>query len=191
MLELHEVVMAQRRQPISLMVDDGRMACVTGPHRAERTALLRTVMGLQPVESGHISIDGELLTPLSAPYFRRQMAYVPGRLMPLPGQDTVSDVRHLLFSLRNSRRPAPQQGDDDRRRWADLSLQEQFLDLLTCAVHMQRHIVLIDEPPCVLSETDTAAVLSLLRSMTSGGASVVIVSSNYDIKVNSQTLLEL
>ena len=42
-----------------------------------------------PIDGGHICIDGEVLTPESAPYFRRYMAYVPQRLSVPEGYDKV------------------------------------------------------------------------------------------------------
>jgi len=154
------------------------------------TSVLRAIMGLLPIEGGHISIDGELLTPRSAPYFRRHMAYVPTRLMPIPGQDTVDDVRRLLFSLRSNGKRLKQEGGADGRRWSALTLTEQYIELLTCAAQLQRNIVLVDQPPCELDDAAVSDVLSLLQRMTSAGASVVVVSNNYYIKMNSQTLIE-
>ena len=190
MLELHDVIFRPRQQTLSLMVEDGKLACIFGSQSSGMTSVLRTIMGLMPIEVGHISIDGELLTPRSAPYFRRHMAYVPTRLMPIPGQDTVDDVRRLLFSLRSNGKRLKQEGGADGRRWSALTLTEQYIELLTCAAQLQRNIVLVDQPPCELDDAAVSDVLSLLQRMTSAGASVVVVSNNYYIKMNSQTLIE-
>ena len=58
MLELHDVILKQRQQAVSLTVDDGKLACITGPEGAGNTTLLRTILGLQPFQSGYISFDG-------------------------------------------------------------------------------------------------------------------------------------
>lgn len=80
MLELHNVTIGQQIRSLSLTVNDGQLVCLLGPQGSGKTTLLRAVLGLIPIDGGHISIDGELLTPKSAPYFRRQMAYVPQHL---------------------------------------------------------------------------------------------------------------
>ena len=77
MLELHSVTIGQTIRDFSMTLMDGKIAWLTGDTGCGKTTLLRAIIGLIPIDSGHISIDGELLTPLSAPYFRRQMAYVP------------------------------------------------------------------------------------------------------------------
>ena len=54
-------------------------------------------MGFLPVDEGYISIDGELLTLRSAPWFRKQMAYVPQHLEVPEGYDKVpTDYMALL-----------------------------------------------------------------------------------------------
>ena len=81
MLELHSVSIALRVSDFSLILGDGQQVSISGAPCSGKTLLLRAVMGFLPVDDGHISIDGELLTPLSAPYFRRNMAYVPQELV--------------------------------------------------------------------------------------------------------------
>ena len=62
---------------LSFMAQDGHITCVTGPAGSGKTLLLQALLGLLALDEGLVSIDGELLTPLSAPTFRRMMAYVP------------------------------------------------------------------------------------------------------------------
>ena len=93
MLELHNVTIGSLIQDLSLTVNDGQLVCLAGDDGVGKTTLLRAVMGFIPIDGGHISIDGELLTPQSAPYFRRQMAYVPQQLslpVPVPMSSTRS-----------------------------------------------------------------------------------------------------
>ena len=97
MLELHNVTLGDHIQRLSLTVSDGQMMCITGQHGSGKTTLLRAVLGFLPLKEGHISIDGELLTPRSAPYFRRQTAYVPQHLSVPEGYNAVpTDYLQLL-----------------------------------------------------------------------------------------------
>lgn len=97
MLELHNVSVGDRIQRLSLTVSDGQMMCITGQQGAGKTTLLRAVLGFLPLKEGHISIDGELLTPRSAPYFRYQIAYVPQHLSVPDGYTAVpTDYLQLL-----------------------------------------------------------------------------------------------
>ena len=86
MLELHNVTIGELINGLSATLEDGQIVGLQGKGK---TTLLRAVMGLIPIDSGHICIDGELLTPDSAPFFRRSMAYVPQRLSVPEGYDKV------------------------------------------------------------------------------------------------------
>ena len=89
MLELLNITIGEVIKDLSLTIPDGQLLSVVGDKGAGKTTLLRAILGFLSVDKGYISIDGELLTPLSAPYFRRQMAYVPQRLSLPDGYDKV------------------------------------------------------------------------------------------------------
>ena len=97
MLELHNVTIGQQIRGLSATVSEGNVLSIMGSQGKGKTALLRALMGFLPIDEGHISIDGELLTPLSAPWFRKQMAYVPQHLeVPEGYEDVPTDYMRLL-----------------------------------------------------------------------------------------------
>jgi ABC-type Mn2+/Zn2+ transport system ATPase subunit len=96
-LELHNITIGQQIRGLSVTVGDGKVLSITGSQGVGKTTLLRALLGFVAVDEGHISIDGELLTPRSAPWFRRQMAYVPQHLEVPEGYDKVpTDYMALL-----------------------------------------------------------------------------------------------
>ena len=99
MLELLNITIGEVIKDLSLTVSDGHLLSVVGDKGTGKTTLLRAILGFLPVDGGHISIDGELLTPLSAPYFRRQMAYVPQYLSLPEGYDKVPTDYVALLEL--------------------------------------------------------------------------------------------
>ena len=86
MLELHNVTIGELVKGLSVTLDDGQIVGIQG---RGKTTLLKAVVGLIAIDGGHICIDGEVLTPESAPYFRRYMAYVPQKLSVPEGYDKV------------------------------------------------------------------------------------------------------
>ncbi len=102
MLELHNVKIGELIKACSLTVDDGQLVCLTGLPKTGKTTLLRAILGFIPVDDGFISIDGELLTPQSAPYFRKQMAYVPQRLSLPDGYEMGVGYLQLLHKAMQS-----------------------------------------------------------------------------------------
>ena len=68
MIELHNVTIGERIRNVSATVENGQLLCLTGAAGTGKTTLVRAIMGFIPIDGGHISIDGELLTPhLSLP----------------------------------------------------------------------------------------------------------------------------
>ncbi len=97
MLELHNVTIGQQIRGLSATVNEGNVLSIMGSQGKGKTTLLRALMGFLPIDEGHISIDCELLTPLSAPWFRRRMAYVPQHLeVPEGYEDVPTDYMRLL-----------------------------------------------------------------------------------------------
>lgn len=66
--------------PFSLVVNEGESICLQGQKGSGKTALLMAIMGLVPIETGFITIDGELVSSGSGEYFRKMIAYVPQHL---------------------------------------------------------------------------------------------------------------
>ena len=96
-VELHNVTIGQQIRGLSMAAGDGKLVSISGQKGSGKTTLLRTMLGFLPVDGGHISIDGELLTPRSAPYFRKRMAYVPQQLVvPDDYREVPTDYLSLL-----------------------------------------------------------------------------------------------
>ncbi len=106
MLELHNVTIGQQIHRLSATACEGKMLSIMGSQGKGKTMLLRALMGFLSIDEGHICIDGELLTPLSAPYFRQQMAYVPQHLVVPEGYDEVpTDYVRLMERAVHSGKP--------------------------------------------------------------------------------------
>ena len=154
MLELHNVTIGQLIRELSLTVDDGRMVRVSGSQGSGKTTLLRAVLGFLPIDDGFISIDGELLTPLSAPYFRRFTAYVPQQLSVPDGYT-----------------------DHDFGSFGTLSADERYLFLLRKAVSSGKPLLIVDEPSQPLGNDALQTADGLLAEAVGRGCSVLAVTS--------------
>lgn len=172
---------------LSFTVDEGQMLCITGDSGAGKTTLLRALLGFLPLDEGHISIDGELLTPSSAEEFRKGMAYVPQDLA-LPCE-WVKDMVRMLFLLKVNRGTAFSKGrlTDE---WALLGLsdelyekkvaelsggQRQRIAMSVCGL-LDKPILLVDEPTSALDRQSAALVAGYFRRMASRGCTIVAVS---------------
>ena len=153
-LELLDVNIGQLIRSLSLAIGDGQQLSIMGPTGSGKTTLLRAILGFIPIDSGYISIDGELLTPLSAPYFRKLMAYVPQRLSLPEGYRGMG-----------------------LERWGDLSDDERYLLLLGNAVKTDKPMLIVDEPLQPLSEKNRERADRLLQEAAGQGKTILAVGA--------------
>ena len=153
---------------LSLMALDGQMTCITGQQRAGKTALVQVMLGFLPLDEGLVSIDGELLTPLSAPTFRRQMAYVPQQ-QPVTLTPTSADTSGL------------------ETVWAPWGSTRHQLtpigDHLDVAPLASKSIIIVDDPD--------SSMLSTLTSLASGGHTVVVATEREEFINLSDKIITL
>ena len=131
-------------------------------------------------DAGYVSIDGTLVTPSSAPTFRRMAVYVPQHfsrlgglahpaecLLPEPADEPLFSPRLPVVSQKGLP-PVPSLTADET---ADLICQ-------TLSAGAARQFVIADEPTEGLSDQHTDRILSLLRQQTAAGKPVLVVSND-------------
>lgn len=172
---------------LSFTADDGEMVCIVGESGVGKSSLLSAMLGLQPLAAGHISIDGELLTPASAEAFRQLIAYVPQDLsMP---SEWVKELVALPFALKAnaSIKWTKTQLMDE---WSKLRLDSKLFDskvselsggerqrvMISICGLLKKPIVIVDEPTSALDPLSAQAVMQYLKNLASGGATVIMVS---------------
>lgn len=77
MLEFKNVDIDGRLQHLSFVVRAGEILAIKGGRATGKTTIANVILGRQPVRSGYVTIDGELVTVGAAPYFRKNIGYVP------------------------------------------------------------------------------------------------------------------
>ena len=172
---------------LSLSAEDGQVVCISGDSGCGKTSLLRAILGFLPLEEGHVSIDGELLTPAAAGEFRKFMDYVPQDLaMPM---ETVEEMVKMPFALK-ANISTPFSKKRLMEEWQKLDLDSELYDkkvselsggqrqriIISTLGLLQKPIVLADEPTSALDAHTTALVLNYLKALASKGATVITVS---------------
>lgn len=86
----------------NVFLDDGESLCIIGSEASGGTSVLLAVEGLLPLTGGYITIDGERVGRLSAPWFRKDMLFVGdgGKF----DYRSVGDMLRDVFALRVNRR---------------------------------------------------------------------------------------
>ena len=65
---------------ISFTAEKGQITCLIGINGAGKTTILKSIMGLTPIDSGQVLVDGEKVTPKTY----EKITYIPDRLTMIP-----------------------------------------------------------------------------------------------------------
>ncbi len=160
-------------EPASFTVADGECVALRGPSGAGKSLLMRAIADLDP-SSGRVSLDGDERSAMSAPAWRRQVAYVPAE----PGwwSDTVGDhfsdwakAEELIADLGLPR---------EARGWpvARASTGERQRLALARALALDPRVLLLDEPTSGLDADAGGRAEALIEERRRAGASVLWVT---------------
>jgi ABC-type multidrug transport system ATPase subunit len=208
MLEVYNAVIKQgKKTPVndlSLVVADGQCIGAVGSGESA-TLLFRMLLGLLPLQGGYVSVDGELLTPLSAPYFRQMMTYVPKTVTMPDNRLTLGYLVSLVMKLKaqSDIRWSQERLEniwkekmglthlDFSTRWMDVSLTDRYLVRLSIAMLISKQIVLIDEPEVPLDESTQQLVVSIIQEMKGDDVCMLIATHSPLIQQQCNTIVQI
>jgi general nucleoside transport system ATP-binding protein len=177
---------------ISISADRGKVLGMLGENGAGKTTLMNILSGLYKPDSGQIFIDGEekvFVDPVAA--IHAGVGMVHQHFMLVPVFDVVEAVALGAETVKNAigtfNRAAA------RKRIVELSEQYRLdvdpdakIESLPVGVRQRveiikalyRHsdILVLDEPSAVLTPHETEELYTIIRSLTSGGTTVIFIT---------------
>ena len=174
---------------VSISADPGKITGLIGPNGAGKTTLFNVISGLQPPDSGNVSIDGVDVTKLR-PSRRARLGLA--RTFQRLELFTMLSVRENIRVAADVHRgwaktkvdPAAQVEDILDRiglrdvadvRITKLSTGQGRLIELGRALACEPKVLLLDEPASGQDEAETDRFAVLLRSLAADGLAVVLV----------------
>jgi len=189
-IEIHDLSVSYEKKPVLWDVDmslpEGKLIGIIGPNGAGKSTLLKSIMGLIPLSSGYINIDGKSLKEV-----RSRISYVPQResvdwdfptsvfevvMMGRYGQlglfkrPRKSDKEIVMDSLRKVGMEAFK-----ARQISELSGGQQQRVFLARALAQQADIYFMDEPFAGVDAATEKAIVELLRNMSAQNKTVIVV----------------
>lgn len=180
-------------EDVTLDFHAGEFAALLGPNGSGKTTLVRTILGLQQIEHGKVSLFG---LPLRRFKDWQRIALVPQRL---PGASSIPvSVWETVMSgnirPRNRWRPfssVEKQAATDALKAVDLlSRKHDRLDtlsggqqrrvLVARALATNADVLVMDEPTAGLDSANVAALIGLLGSLKDAGKTIIIVTHELD-----------
>ncbi len=153
----------------------GATLVVSGPSGSGKTLLLRALAGLDPIESGEVTLDGRSAMEMGWSTWRRSVVFVAQDPPVHPG--TPRDLWDRIAGLSSQARRdlgSPQSVAEGwglvpgawERSWTELSGGERQRAALAMAVASRPAVLLLDEPTSALDPDAAGAVEATLRDRT-------------------------
>ncbi|OIQ49028.1 High-affinity branched-chain amino acid transport ATP-binding protein LivF [Pseudodesulfovibrio hydrargyri] len=140
---------------VNLHIDKGSCVCLMGRNGVGKTTLLKSVMGLIPIRSGSIELDGEdLARDPAAARARKGIGYVPQGREIFPGLTVEENLRVGLTGRRDGSKVIPEDiyeffpvlKEMLHRKGGDLSGGQQQQLAIGRALASDPHMLILDEP---------------------------------------------
>jgi ABC-type polar amino acid transport system ATPase subunit len=180
---------------VNLAVRRGEVAVIIGPSGSGKSTFLRCLNGLEPFQSGSVTLDGLCLNGQvrSADWASihrqvcRRVGMVFQSLNLFPHRTTLQNVMEgPVYVLGLPRREAEERarrllervGMSDRLSAMprELSGGQQQRVAIARALAMEPQVILFDEPTSALDPRMTAEVLSVMTDLAADGLTMVVVS---------------
>jgi urea transport system ATP-binding protein len=173
---------------VSLTAAPGQVTVLLGRNGVGKTTLLKSLMGLVPIRSGRIALDGQPMDK-AAPYDRARagMGFVPqGR--EIFGRLTVLDNLRMGLAYRPGSVPVPEHlyqlfpvlRQMLGRRGGDLSGGQQQQLAIARALAPGPRLLILDEPTEGIQPSIIKDIGRVIRQLADGGMAVLLCEQYYD-----------
>ncbi|MBK0326370.1 ABC transporter ATP-binding protein [Rhodobacteraceae bacterium F11138] len=192
MLEVNGLNVAYGRarvlRDLSLTVRAGEILCLLGRNGAGKTTTMKAIMGLLPLMSGRVVLDGQVVSDLPPHQVPRTgIGYIPqgrglfadltvaqnlqiGLMVRKSGTQVLDDVLDLFPRLRERL----------HQRAQTLSGGEQQMLATARALCLEPRVLLLDEPTEGLQPSMIEAIREVIVMMRARGVAVLLVEQRVD-----------
>ena len=170
---------------INLVVDAGEMLCIYAWSNDKRQAIVHTLLGLQPLKSGFMSVDGDVIDERSAAYYRSHTAFVP-RDLRLPFK-TVGETMQAMMTVDKDLTKGTIESEWRKVGIAD-GLWNALVEHIGQDILQQMMMVIAVMRGCnhmiidLLPGAMTPEMMDYLRQYTASGGLIVIATDDEEVK---------
>jgi len=179
---------AQVLRDLSLHVAAGEILCLLGRNGAGKTTTMKAIMGLLPLMSGQVQLEGQTISALPAHQVPKAgIGYIPqGRR--LFGELSVAQNLEIGLWARGSDNAVldgvlelfPRLRERYHQRAQTLSGGEQQMLATARALCLEPKVLLLDEPTEGLQPSMIEAIRQVIVVMRSRGVAIILVEQRID-----------
>jgi energy-coupling factor transport system ATP-binding protein len=186
----------QALRGVDLSLYSGEIAVMMGHNGAGKSTLLRALIGLTPLDSGGVWVDGQTIAGKSVADVCQQVGYLPQDPNALLFADTVQE--ELLITLRNHHLDTTKTeyqprillerlgiADKAGRYPRDLSTGERQRTALGAVMVTHPGALLLDEPTRGLDYAAKLTLINLLKSWRADGMAILMVTHDVELAVQA------
>lgn len=171
----------------SLEIDEGELVTLPGRNGAEKTTIIRSIIGASPPRSDSIAYCGEEITGLSSDEINGiGISLVPEGRRVFPTLTVEKNLR-LAHNLASDPRPVEEMyelfpGLDDLRdsNGRNLSGDEQQMVSVACALVQSPEVLLLDEPTEGLAPVIVDDLKEIVQTVVEQNVTVLLTEQNVD-----------
>ncbi|MCL2343664.1 MAG: sugar ABC transporter ATP-binding protein [Firmicutes bacterium] len=186
----------QALKDANLKLRAGSVHALMGENGAGKSTLMKCLFGIYKLDTGQIIYDGNpisITSPNEA--LKLGIAMVHQELQPIPERSIAENIfcgrylmtaPHLLVNHRAMYDQAKQVLEslgldfDPKTLLKNLSVSQMQLVEIAKAVSFGAKIVIMDEPPSSLTQTEVDILFSIIRKLTERGCAVIYISHKMD-----------
>ncbi len=173
---------------LSLEARPGEILCLLGRNGAGKTTTLKAIMGLLPLKSGSISLEGQSISDLPPHLVPKQgIAYVPQGRRLFTELTVAENIEVGLMTRGKSAQTRervlsmfPRLRDRLDQRAETLSGGEQQMLATARALCLEPSVLLLDEPTEGLQPSMIALIADTVRAMRDEGKAVILVEQRIE-----------